>query len=354
MIRSWFRTLPGSKILLGAFIISAGAFIVRSQEPLPALKITAMADLVTIAVSVRDKTGTLIDNLAYKDFIIREDGREEPICYFTRGSGSPLTIGLIIDTMDGEINRMAEEKAASRTFLNRLIRPEDKAFIIQVGDKMELLQDVTSSPEDLAAAIDRLKPRPPAPGMPMPDKKPAPDRSSSVTAGSDPSTLLSDAIRLASGIMSKRVCRHALIVLGDDSYIGKNRETALAAALAAAVPIYPIRIFSNAVTGNSNSGESASEKDFKMFAQKTGGAYFEIGRQGSLEQTFRKIEEELQSQYIIGYLPGINQKSKEGFRAITVTVKKEGLTARTIEGYYFHHESTPNPKSPFIIVSKGH
>jgi VWFA-related protein len=340
-----------SKILLCAFLVSAGALIVCSQEISQTPGVAMMVDLILLQVSVCDKDGNFIKDLKYKDFIILEDKREQSIDFFTVGTEMPLTIGLIVDTTHSGINKIDKEKTASRTFLNAMIQSsKDKAFLIQFGDKVELLQDLTSSPEKLAAAIDRLEPHPMASRMSMPDKKPSPNHRFAVADKADLSPLLSDSLLLALEKISSQMGKKALIVLGDGNHLGERREMAVTAAVKAATPIYPIRILTNEFADNSKAGESAMEKDLKMLAQKTGGTHFEIDKRVSLEQIYGKIEEELQNQYILGYSPAFNQNPKEGLRAITVKVKKEGLIARTLEGYYFHHESAPSSNSPHIPV----
>jgi VWFA-related protein len=329
----------GSKFLLCSILIFAGVLMARPEDNSQTPRVGMVTiDLILVPVSVRDKNGALVKDLTYKDFMVLEDKREQPILTFTRGTTPPLTIGLIVDSTPGEIIGMEEEKTASRIFLNRMIRPgEDHAFIIRFGNKVELLQDLTSAPENLAEAIHRLEPRSLAAGISTPstpDKKPAPNPGSAVTDGSSSSTLLSESIRLAAEKISTPAGRKALIILCGGAHIGKNRETAIVAALKAATPVYPIRIFPNEFARKSRPSESAMEKDLKMLANKTGGTYFELGKQASLESIYKQIEEELQNQYILGYHPDSNKNAKEGFRTISAKIKKEGFAARALEGYY--------------------
>ena len=59
-----------------------------------------------------------------------------------------------------------------------------------------------------------------------------------------------------------------------------------------------------------------------------------------MDTIYRTIEEELRSQYNIGYLPppaipGKDAaKNRTGFHKIRVTVKRSGATAHTRDGYY--------------------
>ena len=61
-------------------------------------------DVVNILASVRDKKGTLMPHLEKQDFTILEDGKPQPIKYFSRETDLPLTIGLLVDTSGSQRN----------------------------------------------------------------------------------------------------------------------------------------------------------------------------------------------------------------------------------------------------------
>jgi VWFA-related protein len=355
MTKPKLYNVPRSKLLLCAAFIFLSGLIVRSEEtPRKAQSIFSVdVDVVNVFVSVRDKNGTFIKDLTQDDFVLNEDGRKQTIRYFSRETDLPLTIGMIVDGTPSESNMMEEEKNASRVFLNKMLRPgKDNAFLIQFGDEVEMLQDLTSSPEELATAIDRLEQHSMGfagmPTPPMPNRKPMLRRRSVVTYASNFYTLLSDSIYLASEEILKPVPgRKALIVLGDGYHVGERREMAITAAQEADTLIYTIRIFDKEFTNRNSGGfggmgpfgfpgggldENAWKKDLKAFSSKTGGTYFETGKRGILEQIYGKIEEELRSQYSLGYTP--DSKSKNGFRKIAIDVKKKGLVAHGREGYY--------------------
>src|SRR5580698_5287018 len=90
----------GMRLLL---IFTASAMLLAQTPPdqqkipddLPTIKVDV--DVVNVLASVRDKKNTLVPNLEQKDFTVLEDGKPQPIKYFTRESDLPLTIGLLID-----------------------------------------------------------------------------------------------------------------------------------------------------------------------------------------------------------------------------------------------------------------
>jgi VWFA-related protein len=364
-----------------------GDWVIRAQTPPPAAKPTFSADVkvVNVFVTVRDKNGSIVKDLAKEDFTLSEDGRAQSIRYFSRESDLPLTMGLIVDTTPSESNMLEEERRASRTFLNKMLRPDkDKAFLIQYSNEVELLQDLTSSPQKLDAALNLLErhgfdrggggrgsgggPGRPGGGQGRPGGQ-------GRQGGRGPySTVLSDAVYLASDeIMKKQQGRKALFILGDGDHIGGREEMAISAALHADTLIYTIRIYDKNLGGRGGGWGTMSripgmggpgmggggrggpggggpgggrggrgpggghdpaegKKNLQVLSNRTGGAYFEVGKKETLEKIYGKIEEELRSQYSLGYAPEANAQS--GYRKIKVEVQKKGLVVQGREGYY--------------------
>jgi VWFA-related protein len=77
---------------------------------------------------------------------------------------------------------------------------------------------------------------------------------------------------------------------------------------------------------------SNGKENLVKLSRESGGAYFEVTKKETLEQIYGRIEEELRSQYSLGYTPDAD--AQKGYRRINVAVKKEGMTARGREGYY--------------------
>jgi len=105
--------------------------------------------VVNVLATVRDKHGQIINNLGKDDFTLQEDGRPETIKYFSRESDLPLTLGLLVDTSMSQRRVLGEERSASYSFLDKMLRAKDQAFVIHFDHEAELLQDLTSSKEKL-------------------------------------------------------------------------------------------------------------------------------------------------------------------------------------------------------------
>lgn len=175
--------------------------------------IAVESKMVSMLATVRDKKGHLVNSLTKDNFVVEQDGHPQTITYFAQESNLPLTLGLLVDTSLSQRRVLDQERSASHTFIEQVLRDDkDKAFVIHFDYQVELLQDLTSSRQKLEASLDQL-------GAPQ----------FAQTRGSDPDdggrgsyghhgggTLLYDAVYLASNeLMKKQQGRKALIVLTD-------------------------------------------------------------------------------------------------------------------------------------------
>src|SRR5574340_22462 len=118
---------------------------------------TAEVKVVNVLASVRNKQGQIVNSLTQDDFILEEDGRPQTIRYFMRETDLPLTLGLLVDTSVSQLQQLDSEKRASATFVHDVLREsKDSAFLIHFDREVELLQDITSSREKMAAALQLL------------------------------------------------------------------------------------------------------------------------------------------------------------------------------------------------------
>ena len=79
------------------------------------------------------------------------------------------------------------------------------------------------------------------------------------------------------------------------------------------------------------SWQSGGAKVLKRLAQETGGGFFEVSEKMPLSRIYERIEEELRSQYNLGYTP---EGGKRGYRRIKVSIAQRGMTVQAREGYY--------------------
>ena len=73
------------------------------------------------------------------------------------------------------------------------------------------------------------------------------------------------------------------------------------------------------------------KKILERLSKETGGTFFEVSKKHPLEDIFKQIDEELRSQYSLGYTP---EAGGSGYRKIHVTVKPKGMMVQARDGYY--------------------
>src|ERR1700756_1407722 len=75
------------------------------------------------------------------------------------------------------------------------------------------------------------------------------------------------------------------------------------------------------------------KKVLQQISRETGGGFFEVSKKQPIDQIYDQIQEELRSQYSLGFTPD-NPNASGGFRKISVTTKQKDLVVRAREGYY--------------------
>ncbi len=226
---------------------------VHGQEPTIAVDVK----VVNVLATVRDKHGQIVNSLTKDDFTLQEDGRAKFIKYFSRESDLPLTLGLLVDTSLSQRRVFGEERSASYSFLEKMLRPKDQVFVIHFDHEAELLQDLTSSKEKLQAALDKLE-TPERPALARGGGSGGSGRSGGGWPGSGggggghgrghgggggAGTVLYDAAYLASDeLMKPQKGRKALIVLTDGVDRGSKEtlDAAMEAAQRADTVVYSI------------------------------------------------------------------------------------------------------------------
>jgi VWFA-related protein len=276
--------------------------------------------VVNVLASVRNKKGAFIRDLEKDDFAVAENGRPQTIQYFSRETGLPLTIGLMIDTSMSQKRVMEAERIASYTFLEKVLREKkDQVFIMQFDLSPILRQELTSSFLKLSEALQRVD-------------TPSMNDLHSQTGGG---TMLYDAaLKAAKEIMTKETGRKALIVLSDGVDTGSEASVvdAIEAAQKADTLIYSI-LFSDEGFYGIFSGEANGRNVLMRMSRETGGGFFEVSKKQSLDDIYTQLQEELRSQYNIGYVSD-QPVSVSEFRKIQLTTHQKGLIVQA-RGHYW-------------------
>lgn len=272
-------------------------------------------DVVNILCTVYDRRGALVTDLKQDDFKIFENGKLQQVRYFARETNLPLTLALLLD-VSGSVARFVElEKDTAARFLDAVLRPDDQALLMGFSSTIILWQDLTASGPQLKAALQRLRSIPfkglPAEGQPM------------------PLTLLYDAVQATSSEKLKNVAgRKAMIVISDglDNGSSIKQDAAIAAVQTTNTVVYSICY-------ESGQGSFFGCSYLKNLSEATGGRMFQVGKKLSLSEIFQIIQDEMRSQYALGFVPS-NREHDGKFRKLEVKLAPKGLRVRTRRGYY--------------------
>ncbi len=299
---------------------------VQEQEP-PPIKVDV--DVVNLLCSVRNKGGGLVGNLDKGDFTLNEDGKSQTIKYFTRESDLPLTIGLLVDVSRSQERLIDIEREAAEQFFSQVLRKKDLAFLISFGEDAELLQDYTGSARLLRDGLNGLHVSAPVGGL---HPGPVP------TIYNPKGTILYDAVYLAANEKLKgQVGRKVSVLITDGVDQGSHYhiEDALRSAQKADAIIYSIYYYDPSEYRDQYgiSFGGGGEGYLKRMSEETGGHVFRVDRKHTLQDAFAQIQQEMRSQYAIGYVP-TNQNRDGGFRRIDLRTKEKDMKVQVRKGYY--------------------
>jgi VWFA-related protein len=279
---------------------------------------SAGVKVVNVLASVRTKRNELVRDLTKDDFVLTENGRPQTIRYFAADTDLPLTIGLMVDTSMSQQRVLNAERGASMRFLDQVLREKkDKLFLMQFDLAIQLRQPLTSSRRELEEVL---------PFVDTPSRK---DLSMQTGGG----TLLYDAIAQACGdVLKNQADRKALIILSDGEDFGSTTtlSQAIDIALRADTMLYSIYFTDTKIF---SFGGVDGRGVLERLSKETGGAFFEVTKKQSIDQIYQVIQDELRSQYSLGFISDRPNEISE-FRALKLTTKQKSLTVQYRDRYW--------------------
>jgi VWFA-related protein len=375
--------------LLSAFTLLPAAHWLRAQQPqaapaappaTPPPAFSADVKVVNIFATVRDKKGQIVKDLTKEDFVLDEEGHAQTIRYFARETDLALTLGLLVDTSGSQRNVLNDERTASQRFFSQVVRADrDLAFLIHFDKEVELLQDLTPSQDKLQKALDLLQVTEPQLQRQRGGGYP-PDDNGGSSGGQRGGTHLYDAVKLAADeVMLKQKGRKAIVLLTDGVDRGSRYTLfeAISSAQRADTLVYSILFAGSDGYGNGGPGQGTGrrrggigfpgggypgggggypggggggypgrgggypdhgnrgdgKKVLEQLARETGGRFVEVSHHLPIDKVFAEIQEELRSQYSIGYTSD-QPADSAAYRHIHLTVKKKDLVVQARDGYY--------------------
>ncbi len=259
-------------------------------------------DVVELPVSVSDKTGAPIPGLTKELFSVLESGKPQVISSFQYASNLSIAVGILMDRSGSMKPRMKDAREAAATFLSSIIKPGDRAFVGGFAFDSTSIAPFVSNQAALKLQVDAV-------------------------GEAEGGTSLYDAI--VTGLYRFRNVqgRKVLIMItdGEDTTSRLPFDEMLTYARAARVPLYFIGI------GMGFSNMSGTSK-MKLLAAETGGVAYFVRGVKQLDETYRQLESDLRSQYLLTY-NAQNSKADRKYRGIEVRVSRPDAQVRTIRGY---------------------
>jgi Ca-activated chloride channel family protein len=279
------------------------------SEPTTTLRVDVK--LVNVFVTVTDAHGAPIGGLTRDNFVLKEDDREQRIAVFDKESALPLSIALAIDTSLSTRHDLPLEQASAKRFAHAILRPVDA---LSVYGFSEIVNEATR-------------------GF-TPDLKRIDEGIEHIRVGA--ATALYDAIYVVSRALDPRKGRKVIVLItdGGDTISKVDYKEAVRAAEEAEALVYSIII----VPIESSAGrETGGEHALIQLSEDTGGKYYYATSAAQLDDAFRKISDELRTQYLLAYYPSQRTSFSE-FRRIEVKVAGmpdlPGYRVRHRAGYY--------------------
>jgi Ca-activated chloride channel family protein len=283
------------------------------------LQTRAEVSLVTLPVTVLGRDGRWVDNLSLSDFSLLEDGVPQNLVHFDR-EPTPASIAVALDASESMRDTLWSAQKAANDFIASL--PSFyKVCVIGFSDSVQVARDFSYDRRGLAYAVSGLKP-----------------------AGE---TALYDALRAASQQLAPRPDRRVVVLFTDggeslytDDQKGRDRLAgSLLAAREAGVTFYTIAF-----------GPHAANELLRRIAEETGGEFYDSRDPSALRSIFASIAESLNHQYTLSYYP-TRLLSEGGWRSVSVSVKRDGVSVRARPGYLAAPTSTapatqPPPSDP--------
>jgi Ca-activated chloride channel homolog len=285
----------------------------KPEQTDPQTTLRVNVKLVNVFATVLDSQGAPVGSLTKDNFAVEEDGYAQSISHFERESDLPLSIVLAIDTSLSTRKDLRLEIESARRFIHSILRPRDKVMIMAFDTEVREIARFTSDLRTVDRGLDTVR------------------------AGG--ATALYDAVYLASDALQNRDGRKVLVVVtdGGDTVSSTTYQQALREAVQSEALVYSVI---DVPIASSAGRDTGGEHALIQLSHDTGGRYFYAANGADLDQVFKKIDEELRTQYLLGYYP-TRRIADSDFRRITVAVTPPRgdehpgpLTVRSRSGYY--------------------
>jgi Ca-activated chloride channel family protein len=272
-------------------------------------RIRVDVNLVLVPLIVTDPMDRLVTGLEKENFFLYESNKLQTIKTFSQ-EDAPVSIGIIFDLSGSMANKIIRARDSIMQFMHTA-NPQDEFFVIGFNDRPELIEDFTSSPQDIEARL--------------------------ATIHAEHRTALLDAIYFGLSKMKQAKYERRAILIVSDGGDNRSRYTeneVRATVRESSVQIYSIGIFDPyAATTEERLGPML----LNDICNETGGRLFRVDDIAEMGDIAEKISAELRNEYVLGYRPDDERKDGKWRKVKVKLVPPPGLPQLTVHartGYY--------------------
>lgn len=293
-------------------VAAALSLVAGLAAPVSAQVFRAGVEMVSLGVTVMDRSGGLLTGLTPDDFAVFEDGVRQDVRLFVDGTTAegdrpPLHIGLLFDTSGSMADDLAMARTAAIRFCNILHRAED----ITLVDFDTEVRIARFNQSDFPRFVERLRNRRP-----------------------DGWTALYDALGVYLDGTAFQQGEKVVVVYSDggDTRSVMNFGDTLTGLKAADVTVYVVGFLAHA----GGRGRVEQRMRLTQLAEATGGMAFFPASEQEIDRAYAQVLDEVNARYTLGYVSS-NASEDGSWRKVEVKlVRPEHRTAkiRSRKGYY--------------------
>jgi Ca-activated chloride channel family protein len=274
------------KLMRALVTASAGSFLpcfgIEDQHEQPEFTVRSDVRLVVLDVSVKDRKGRFVADLAKENFAIFEDGKPQQLTVFAHDD-VPVTVGILVDESFSMKPKRAEVLAAAEAFI-RESNPQDEIFVLNFNDRVRrglpVQASFSSDLEQLRAALER--------GVP------------------EGKTALYDAVE--EGLVQLKLGhreKKALVLISDggDNASIYTRHEIVNLVEGSPATIYTIGIYDEG-------DPDRTPRLLRQLAEISGGEAYFPDTVGGMAGVCHRIAEDLKVRYTVGYIPQASASNK--------------------------------------------
>ena len=290
------------------------ALVVLSLAQAEAFQFKSRTELVSVYATVHDKATRLVPDLQQVDFVITDNGKEQPISFFSN-EVEPFSVVVMLDRSGSMYQHQFMIRDAAMSFVVRLL-PNDKARIGSFGNfygnRVVMSPDTfTSNKADL---MDVLQ-------VPI------------GLGGNSPVWISIDrSITELSGLDGRRVV--LIFSDGHDEPVPTLMPVKLKDVMERArltdVMIYALGFADVQRRQGREPRVTPPDPGLRRLADDSGGGYWEVQDTEKLGELFTRVAEELHHQYRLGFAPPAHDGK---VHTIVVKVKHPDMTVKARQTY---------------------